>query len=42
MKQTGYGKNYAGAVESTASLGGMFREHPQILDENWLKTRRSF
>jgi len=24
MKETGYGKNYAGAVEATASLGGMF------------------
>lgn len=24
MKKTGYGKNYAGAVEATASLGGMF------------------
>lgn len=24
MKQTGYEKNYAGAVEATASLGGMF------------------
>ena len=24
MKQTGYRKNYAGAVEATASLGGMF------------------
>ncbi len=24
MKKTGYGKNYAGAIEATASLGGMF------------------
>jgi TRAP-type uncharacterized transport system fused permease subunit len=24
MKKTGYEKNYAGAVEATASLGGMF------------------
>jgi TRAP transporter 4TM/12TM fusion protein len=24
MKRTGYGKNFAGAVEATASLGGMF------------------
>ena len=24
MKETGYGKNYAGAVEATASTGGMF------------------
>jgi len=24
MKKTGYGRNYAGAVEATASLGGMF------------------
>ena len=24
MKRTGYGRNYAGAIEATASLGGMF------------------